>query len=540
MTTLPIMVHLSDLHFGWEHYHDSEKAEALKQHLTETKPYPNFILVTGDLSQFARKKELEGAKKYLEEITQELEGKGISTRYIAVPGNHDVGLFKRLGNWQKTFGNGGGPQDCSLCPQDLKAYYENCRNCKPDEAEALGREAITFCEYYPSFQTVFLKFNSNLLTGGWLQNYARGKVGNSQLLKVSKILQDFERAFPEFVNARRIALVHHHVQYLPNPESDILMLMKDAGRFWKSLIDLKVELILHGHKHYSTHLGLNYSHLGEKREMMILAAGSSTSKDQPQGQTCSYYKINCDPFGYNIENFSINGNSFNLNSLSPLHHNYLPQLHLDEPYRSIDKECLQLMAFPDTKEIDHQNIYDEIICRPEIDSSLNYIGNNSYRGTNQSKDTLTQLIIPIVAVGINSKEELDLKAYIGPDKRPCGEPRVVDHRLAASKFIISVGIDSVDPGDQFEVCLTFKISKAMRRGPDFDAINFARFPQGLRNFKYVLKSHYRLLNPRCYLLHRNGAKSLNFIKTDYDIKAEIVETNSLGFGFLFSYEGLAV
>src|SRR4051812_33482571 len=76
------VAHLSDLHFG---RHDAATAEALLESLQEQQP--DLVIVSGDLTQRARRSEFAEARKFLDRI---------ATAKLVVPGNHDVPLFNLL------------------------------------------------------------------------------------------------------------------------------------------------------------------------------------------------------------------------------------------------------------------------------------------------------------------------------------------------------------------------------------------------------------------------------------------------------------
>lgn len=73
------IAHLSDLHFGTE---KPEVAEALRAELA-THP-PTLVVVSGDLTQRARRAQFVAAAAYLAKLP---------TPQLVVPGNHDVPLF---------------------------------------------------------------------------------------------------------------------------------------------------------------------------------------------------------------------------------------------------------------------------------------------------------------------------------------------------------------------------------------------------------------------------------------------------------------
>jgi 3',5'-cyclic AMP phosphodiesterase CpdA len=74
-----LVAHLSDLHFGAE---DPRAVEALVRDVAEVRPA--LVVVSGDLTQRARPRELRAARAFLDRLP--------SAR-LCVPGNHDVPLF---------------------------------------------------------------------------------------------------------------------------------------------------------------------------------------------------------------------------------------------------------------------------------------------------------------------------------------------------------------------------------------------------------------------------------------------------------------
>ncbi len=91
------ILHLSDLHFGRERPALVEAVLALARTLA-----PDLIAISGDLTQRARRRELEAAHAFLERLPRPL---------LLVPGNHDMPgwrLWERFGNpwgrWRARFG----------------------------------------------------------------------------------------------------------------------------------------------------------------------------------------------------------------------------------------------------------------------------------------------------------------------------------------------------------------------------------------------------------------------------------------------------
>lgn len=74
------LVHLSDLHFGRV---DAGLLEPLLASVADAKP--DLVVVSGDLTQRARKREFEQARAFLDRLPHP---------QIVVPGNHDVPLYR--------------------------------------------------------------------------------------------------------------------------------------------------------------------------------------------------------------------------------------------------------------------------------------------------------------------------------------------------------------------------------------------------------------------------------------------------------------
>jgi 3',5'-cyclic AMP phosphodiesterase CpdA len=74
-----VIAHLSDLHFGTE---DPVVAKGILRDLADVQPH--LTVVTGDLTQRARRAQFRAAREFLDRV---------SAPMIAVPGNHDIPLY---------------------------------------------------------------------------------------------------------------------------------------------------------------------------------------------------------------------------------------------------------------------------------------------------------------------------------------------------------------------------------------------------------------------------------------------------------------
>jgi 3',5'-cyclic AMP phosphodiesterase CpdA len=79
------IAHISDLHFG---RHDFAVAAALVADLREAAP--DLVIVSGDLTQRARRREFRAARQFLDSLEPPV---------LAVPGNHDVPLYDLAGRF---------------------------------------------------------------------------------------------------------------------------------------------------------------------------------------------------------------------------------------------------------------------------------------------------------------------------------------------------------------------------------------------------------------------------------------------------------
>jgi 3',5'-cyclic AMP phosphodiesterase CpdA len=76
---MKLVIHISDLHFGQA---DPVVAEALLDELNRMRP--TLVVISGDLTQRARRAQFEAAREWLDKLF---------SPYLVVPGNHDIPLY---------------------------------------------------------------------------------------------------------------------------------------------------------------------------------------------------------------------------------------------------------------------------------------------------------------------------------------------------------------------------------------------------------------------------------------------------------------
>lgn len=219
------ILHLSDLHFGDPFLPDRAGAARDLARRRE----PDLVVVSGDLTQRARRPEFEAAAGFLAEF---------GAPVAVTPGNHDVPLYRV---WERVF-----------------APYRGYRRCISEDLDAVHRvEGLT---------TVCL--NSS----------RRFTLDNGRL--TSRQLAFAEEAFADAPEADLRALVtHHHLAPPPDLESRHSV-MPGARRALRRLTDAGVHLVMAGHMHRS-YIGDSLDFFPEDsrdRAVVIVQCGTTTSE----------------------------------------------------------------------------------------------------------------------------------------------------------------------------------------------------------------------------------------------------------------------
>lgn len=266
---LPVIIHLSDVHFGYRQKDgkkvdmhrfagDGEYSKPLSKHLAaefasmrrahfKHQPERLYLVVSGDLTYSAERDEFDRVATFLTEVCEALHiGKD---RVFLVPGNHDVhwGLAKvdvshRFDNYlrflRRFFG-----------PEIFKARYPRLPPQQIADDERPKPSDILAIHMAPGLSLVGL--NSCIYETD--QNHY-GFIGRAQLDMAEELLEDHEAG----KDAVRIAVMHHHVHPFPEPLAggkadeqiwEDVSTVRDAGLVERRLEKLGFDLVLHGHKH---------------------------------------------------------------------------------------------------------------------------------------------------------------------------------------------------------------------------------------------------------------------------------------------------
>lgn len=209
------LLHLSDLHFG----------PPLRQHLVEVvtgeahRLSPDLVVVSGDLTQRARKRQFLQVRNFLD---------GVPSPLLVVPGNHDVPLYNFFLRFWRPL-------------ERYRAFIA----ATPDVAMAVEVEGIS---------VVGLSSARSFTTDG-------GSLGNGQLAWAET---QFARS-PS--NACRIAVIHHHFLSDGSRQRPI----RRAGYLLRRFAAMGVEMVLVGHRHWAR---AERSSEGP----LIVQAGTATSR----------------------------------------------------------------------------------------------------------------------------------------------------------------------------------------------------------------------------------------------------------------------
>jgi len=219
------ILHISDLHFGPPFV--PSVAEALLQAIPSLAP--DAIVVSGDLTQRAKRHQFEQARQFFDRMSD--------FPMLIVPGNHDVALwriFERL----------------------FKPY-------------ALYREVIS-----PDLNPVL--HVGNVVLVGLNSTAPRRSISNGRLDR--RQLEHSEKVFGGVPDDKvRIVVAHH--QFAPGHDRVFDIDMPGARRAIDCLVEQKVEMILGGHLHRS-YIGNSLDFFpGHHRDrgVIIVQCGTTTS-----------------------------------------------------------------------------------------------------------------------------------------------------------------------------------------------------------------------------------------------------------------------
>jgi 3',5'-cyclic AMP phosphodiesterase CpdA len=220
------LLHISDLHFGPPYL--PKVGLALLRAAPQLNP--GVIVVSGDLTQRAKRQQFTEAKEFLNLLPP--------VPMVIIPGNHDVPLFRLAERW--------------LRPYQL---YQEIISPELDHVARVDGAVI-------------VALNSTAPR----RHITNGRIYRTQLEFCTQAFRDSPPG------AARIIVAHHH--FAPAPDYQRDEIMPRAKRAMNHFIDLGVEMILGGHLHRG-YIGNSldiYPKANRHHGVIIVQCGTSTSR----------------------------------------------------------------------------------------------------------------------------------------------------------------------------------------------------------------------------------------------------------------------
>ena len=252
------LVHLSDLHFGRE---ERRLAEALLEDVAS--PPPTLVVVSGDLTQRARRAEFRAARDWLSRLPAPV---------LAVPGNHDVPLYDVLRRF-------------------LRPLSRYRRYIAPEVDPFFHKEDLAV---------------AGLNTARSL-TFKNGRISEEQMEALRARLGPLpERVF-------KVLVTHHPFVAFPDDPDPVTV-----GRGLRALEvaeSVGVDLLLAGHLHVGYHGDVRAHHLTLRRSMLVVQAGTAISR-RIRGEPNAYNRLTVEPPHLVLEVRSWGGSGFETRSVS--------------------------------------------------------------------------------------------------------------------------------------------------------------------------------------------------------------------------------
>jgi 3',5'-cyclic AMP phosphodiesterase CpdA len=193
---VPTLLHISDLHFGPNHLAD--RAAALR--LLVEKRRPDWVVVSGDLTRRAKAGQFREARAFIDSL---------SAPVLAVPGNHDVPLFRV---WERA----------------LAPFWAWRRHFSPELEPTLSDDEVAIVGVNSAFNWTF----------------TAGRISRRRRERLREQLEACD------ASCYRVVVIHHnlvaaeHLEHFPRPPraaAETLRLLDESG----------ADLVLGGHAHQS-------------------------------------------------------------------------------------------------------------------------------------------------------------------------------------------------------------------------------------------------------------------------------------------------
>ncbi len=308
-----VIHHLSDLHIGPLRYSPERRVQVAPEaphNLTFYREYlerlqqssvellPDIIVISRDLTSYAKDKEMDTAQDEIEKIIATLKTRDTKWRHaknapyvFIVPGNHDL-------DWrEETYEN------------KINEYVRLANNLAKDGSILSGLYHDKRREVHYDFGddcNVFIYLLSSISLGGTLDPRIEEihkklaelhrNVISASGDKIGPLLEELHRlgrqdpgyideadlrkmnAVTEGIQEHRfkIAVMHHNPTSVPSGDLDAYDAIINAGSVKMKLIESKFDLVLHGHRHFlhSNHERLPHRNLMSAQGFFVIGADS--------------------------------------------------------------------------------------------------------------------------------------------------------------------------------------------------------------------------------------------------------------------------
>lgn len=280
---LPVILHMSDVHFGALHGHGTKYTYETLRESFETELHeflvqhrPNMLIISGDLTTGGGRQEFKEALRFLEWLVPAL---GLSRDAVfIVPGNHDVDLsessdYSYLSYWTDLI-------------QPLHGHLPAVMSGYPAAAargNAPRQEQLAWARVAPGVGAYVVGLATTIVTAAAehvIEHFRQGTVSSV----ATKQLSTLGIALRKAPTGIRIAVLHHHLFPVPSvrPEeegrSDDASVVYGQPLFFSWLADQGVSIVLHGHTHYPSMRTVQVYFSGSQkvnpRPVHVLAAGT--------------------------------------------------------------------------------------------------------------------------------------------------------------------------------------------------------------------------------------------------------------------------
>jgi len=221
------LLHVSDVHFGPPH-RPAVSAGVLE---LVAERQPDLVVIAGDLTQRAKPRQFEQARQWVD---------GLAAPSIAVPGNHDVPMYRV---WERVFAPYGAYR--KHFDANLEPTFED------DELFVIG------------------------INSAYNWTIKDGRVSPGRIRRLEHQLA----AAPK--DKMRVAVVHHEL--IPAPRFGSQKVLTNAARLAEVLAAGGVQLVLSGHLHQAYAALAETYYPGVGAAMLVAHSGTTTSS---RGRGC--------------------------------------------------------------------------------------------------------------------------------------------------------------------------------------------------------------------------------------------------------------